>query len=228
MNTKRDSIDKFRQMLKERNADADYTNKFLYSVLFDHAKWLIKREISAGRIYSNITFFQNIDCLDVVESSVIPSCCSVKTNCKMYRTEIKLPDMWVDSTGPVIKSVRSIDNSTDFILTTSFSWLDKRNDPYLKKANIRYVFYDDGYLWFPEHNPHKINTVIAPVDDLKLWDRKCEDCEKDNKCITYLDTNFILPDWIEAEMYSKALQQIVPLKQIQDDEQIDKNSNRKN
>ena len=51
MSSKRNTIETFRDMLKERNADSTYTNKFLYEVLTKHAKWLIRREVAAGRRY---------------------------------------------------------------------------------------------------------------------------------------------------------------------------------
>lgn len=228
MKTKREIIDEFREMLKERNADTEYTNKFLYNVLFSHAKWLIRREISAGRIFQNTKFFQTIECMEVVESPTIPECCGIKNNCKIYRTKDKLPEMWINDNGPVIRFIRSIDNSSDFFLTTDFAWLNKKDDPYQKMVSTKYTFYDNGYLWFPDKNPHKVNINIFAVDDLRLWDRKCTDCDKDKKCLRFLDTEFLIPDWIEAEMFAKALQQLFPVEQLQSDNQQDKNPTRKN
>ena len=54
--------------------------------------------------------------------------------------------------------------------------------------------------------------------------------EKNLKDISSMETVLnILKDikWVEAEMYAKALQLLVPLKQIPEDQQIDKNANRK-
>jgi hypothetical protein len=57
MSTKRQVIESFRNKLRERNADSNYSNQFLYNTLTEHAKWLIKREISSGRIYSRRNFY---------------------------------------------------------------------------------------------------------------------------------------------------------------------------
>ncbi len=228
MESKRQQIDTLRQMLKERNVDTNFTNKFLYDVLLKQGKWLIKREISSGNIYKNTNFFQTISCMDVEETSIIPKCCSIKTNCKIYRTKEKLPEIWQDDDGPVIKSVTSIDGSTEFFVTKGSIWAAKRNDPYQKMVKLYYTFFEDGYLWFPVYNPHKVTVSIFPVDDLSLWSRNCTDCDDNKECIRFLDTSFMVPTWVEAELFAKCLQQLVPTLQLQPDNQIDKNNTRKN
>ncbi len=223
--TKRTAIDLFREELRERNADSKYSNQFLYNELIKHSRWLIKREVSGGRIYVNNSFFQTLSCIEVIETSTIDTCCPVKTNCKIYRTKNKLPDMWTDNGGPIIKAINSVDNTTKFIFTNPTTWQSKRNDPYLKMGDNKYVFYSDGYLWFPEHNPHRINVYSFFTDDIS--DKN--ECTENKSCVRFLDTKFMLPDWLEAEMFAKALEQVAGIsKKLPEDEQIDKNVNRKN
>ncbi len=156
MSTKRQHIESLRQKLKERNADSNFTNQFLYNSLLENAKWLIKREISSGRIYTNTSFFQTLGCQEVIE---VPAteCCDIKTNCRVYRTKHKLPETWVGNSGPVILGVTSIDGTTHFALITAGAWQNKRNDPYQKMINKKYAFISDGYIWFPENNPRVVN-----------------------------------------------------------------------
>jgi hypothetical protein len=225
MSTKRQLIESLREKLRERNADTKYTNQFLYQTLMEHAKWLIKREINSGKLYKNVSFFQTLLCQDVVETSIIDPCCPIKTNCKIYRTKHKLPITWLDEDGPILKNVVSVDSSTDFQLTTPTTWQNKRNDPYNKMSKQKYAFYSDGYLWFPEHNPHKANILGFFVDDIT----HLNGCIQEKPCIPYLDTRFPIPDWLEAEMLSKSLELLAGVsKRMQEDEQIDKNSTRKN
>lgn len=225
MSTKRQMIDSIRNKLRERSADTGYTSQFLYQTLMEHAKWLIKREISAGRIYKNTYFFQLLKCQNVIETSLIDPCCPITTNCKIYRTECKIPDVWTDNDGPVVKSITSVDGSTRFWITTPTTWQNKKNDPYQKKSNQMYAFYSDGYFWFPEHNPHKVNLLGFWVDDIA--DKN--NCSENKECTTYLDTPFFVPDWLEAEIMAKALEQLAGItKKLPEDEQIDKNPNRKN
>ena len=224
MSTKRQVIESLREKLRERNADSTYSNQFLYNTLLEQAKWLIKREVSSGRIYINNSFFQTLGCLEVIEVSTIDSCCPVKTNCKIYRTKDKLPEMWIDNNGPVLKSVTSVDGTTDFFYTNALTWQSKRNDPYQKMSGSKYSFFADGYLWFPEHNPHFINVYGFYTDDISRLSK----CNPQEDCVRFLDTTFLIPDWLEAEMYAKAMQLLVPLLNKQEDQQIDKNTNRKN
>lgn len=225
MSTKRDIIETFRDMLRERNADSTYTNGFLYNVLSNHAKWLIRREVSAGRIYKNTAFFQTLSCIDIIETSTIDECCPIKTNCKIYRTKDKLPELWVDTNGPIIKTVTSIDSSTLFQLTSPNTWMSIKNDPYQSKIRQHFSFYADGYLWIPDVNPHMINVYGFFADDIAI----INNCKDDTKCVRFLDTQFMLPGWLESEMFAKALEQVAGVsKRLPEDEQIDKNTNRKN
>lgn len=166
MSTKRQLIDSLRNKLRERNADSNYSNQFLYQSLVEHSKWLIKRDISSGRIYRNTSFFQILLCQDVIETSTIDSCCPIKTNCKIYRTKNKMPDIWIDNNGPVVKTITSVDSSKSFMVTSPTSWQNKRNDPYQRMSKEMYTFFADGYWWFPENNPHKVNISGFWTDDI--------------------------------------------------------------
>lgn len=162
----------------------------------------------------------------MVEVPLIDSCLPLRTNCKIFRSAEKLPELWEDSNGPLLKSISSVDGSTDFFYTTSTAWASKKGDPYRKKLDKKYSFYEDGYLWVPEHNPHYVNITGFFADDVALHEQECLDCE-DKECIKFLDTKFMIPGWIEAEMMNKALELLLNSKRIQEDEQIDKNPNNK-
>ncbi len=226
MSTNRQVIESLRNKLRERNADSNYSNQFLYNTLAEHAKWLIKREISSGRIYRNTSFFQTLGCQEVVESSTVDKCCPVKVNCKIYRTRNKIPRTWIDNNGPVIKTVTSVDGTTEFSVTTPTTWQNKKNDPYQQMSDSKYAFFGDGYLWFPDVNPHRINIHAFFKEDIK----RLSNCEsKENDCVRFLDQEFMIPEWLEAEMFAKALEQLAGIsKRLPEDEQIDKNSTRKN
>ena len=226
--TKRQAIETLRDYLKERNADSNYTNQFLYNTLDIEAQWLIKREESAGRIYKNNSLFQNINGLAVQEVSTIPSCLKLKTKCKIYRTVDKLPEMWMDNDGPIIRSVSSVDNSTFFMIISPLQWQNKLNDPYQKYSSERYAIVDDGYLWFSK-NPHYINFSGFLKNDAKLFKKSCTECdEEENKdCVRNLDTEYKVPEWIMGELFAQALRKLTTLKQIPEDTQIDKNPNNK-
>lgn len=224
MSTKRQVIDSLRNKLRERNADSNYSNQFLYQTLLEQAKWLIKREINNGRIYKNVAFFQTLFCQDVIETSTVDPCCPVKTNCKIFRTKCKMPDFWIDEDGPIVKAITSVDNTFSFTFTTPTTWLAKRIDPYQKKSKERYTFFNEGYYWFPEVNPHKVNILGFWADDVS--DRN--GCAENPPCVRFLDTKFTIPDWLEAEMMAKAVELLAGIsKRLPEDEEINKNPTRR-
>lgn len=225
---KKQAIEKFRKDLNERNADSGFTNQYLYNSLMVHAKWLVRREVSAGRIYRNSSLFQNLPTREVIEVPTVPEHLGIKTRCKIYRTKSKLPEMWLDDDGPVIRSVTSLDGSTSFSMTTPRNWLNKKEDPYQRFSKEKYCFFSEGYLWFPEHNPHLIVVNAFFTDDISDLKENCVECDEDD-CLRYLDTEMKIPDWIEGEMFAKALEQVAGItKRLPEDEQIDKNTTRKN
>lgn len=222
--SKRAAIGLFRDMLKERNADSTYSNQFLYGILMEHARWLIRRTINSGNIFKNTAFFHSLRCQDVVEISSIDECCPVKTNCRIFRTKHKIPEMWLGDDGPIIKAVTSVDNRTEFFLTTITSWENKQDDPYQQESLQKYTFYADGYLWFPVNNPHKINILAFFMDDVA----SLNGCLAKKVCTRFLDTEFLVPGWLHGEMFSKALEQVAGVtKRMQEDEEVNKNPSSK-
>lgn len=228
MASKRQAIESLRQKLMERNADSVLTNQFLYTVLEEHAKWLIKREVSAGKIYRDVSLFQRLT-IDLIEVPLVDSCLNIRTNCKIYRSKKKLPEIWTDNNGPILKAAISIDGSVDFFYTNPVTYQSKINDPYQRKSGMKYSFFEDGYLWVPEHNPHKLVVSAYFVDDLALYEDDCDDCNKEKGCVKFLDTEFRVPNALQAEMYAKALEQLAGVtKRLPEDQDINKNTNRKN
>ena len=225
MSTKRKLIESLREKIRERNADSRYTNQFLYQTLLEQAKWIIRREATAGRIWGSSSLFQNFN-VRMIEVPLIDSCLPISSNCKIYRSAEKLPDIWDDAYGPMLKSITSVDGSTDFFLTSALTWSNIKKDPYKKFANTKYSFYEDGYLWSPEHNPHFLTVRGYYIDDISLIESQCLDCDKKD-CIRFLDTPFTGPEWIEAEVIGKSLELLFNSKRLQEDEQIDKNTTRK-
>jgi hypothetical protein len=63
--TNRQALQSFRKKVQEQSPDSTYTNQFLYRELLAQAPWLVKREIAAGRIYQNNSFFQPLGCQEV-------------------------------------------------------------------------------------------------------------------------------------------------------------------
>lgn len=230
--TVREIIDSFRSKIKERSIDTIYTNGQLYQFLKEQFEWILAREASAGRVWTSTYMFKILRGLEVIEVSTIDENCPIKGCCKISRTKDRLPSIWRDKGGTIIRFVTSLDGSTDFFITTAWGWNNKKNDPYQKLTSQKYTFYQDGYLWFPEHNPHRINVEAFFEEDLAYINSKrndCEGCYEKEDCIRYLDTDMMLPDWVLAESISKAAELLLgTAARIQQDNNLDKNETRRN
>ncbi len=226
MSTNREMIDSLRNKLREQNADSNYSNKFLYQTLLEQTNWIIRREATGGRIWNSTTLFQNYS-VRMIEVPLIDSCLPISSNCKIYRSAEKLPDLWEDANGPIIKSVTSVDGSTEFFVTTASVWGSKRKDPYKSKLSKQYAFFEDGYLWSPEKNPHFLTVLGYYMSDIALTTQNCLDCDEKD-CVRFLDTSFKGPNWVEAEVMAKAVELLAGVsKRLPEDEEINKNPTRK-
>lgn len=222
--TNREIIAKLRKSIQEKDADSTFTNKFLYSKLKEHAKWLIRREITSGRIYRSKSLFQIAPCVPVVKASKINDCCPIKTQCTVFRTRYKLEDLWEDEYGPVITRVTSIDGSTEFTILSAKEYQTKKDNPYIKWVREKFAFYSDGFIWWENEAPKKVNVNGFFENDISTK-YHCDNVQED--CIPFLDQKFLVPGWIEAELISKAVEQILgQTKRMPTDVNIDKNENR--
>lgn len=226
--TRREAISLLRNKLREVNADSTFTNRFLYSVLNEHAKWLIIREFKSSKLTSSKSLYRILPCMPTKKVSRIDERCPIKIEgLDIYRTEKRLPDVWENERGPIIRRVMSIDNFTNYKLISASDWQDKKNNPYLDKTKEKYVFYEDGYLWFPEAHPKNVNVEAFFKDDIS--DYNYCDCEIETECKKFLDHPFFIPSWIQAELMDKAFQQLAgQTMAIPHDTNINKNTLIKN
>jgi hypothetical protein len=61
-----------------------------------------------------------------------------------------------------------MDKSLFFQIINPVTWEDIQNDPYEQYSDAKYVFFSDGYFWFPKDNPNKADFECYFKDDLNL------------------------------------------------------------
>jgi hypothetical protein len=108
----RAAISNVRTDLKKYDADAHITNKQIYTILNKHSKWLLKRESDTFRLARINRIYQEYKCAEVIDVPKIDPCCGIVTKCTIKRTKSKIPDLYEDILGVLIKRVTSIDGST--------------------------------------------------------------------------------------------------------------------
>ena len=209
--TIREGIHRIKRMLREVNADSRLTDRTVYSLMRNHAKWLIYRESEKLKILKSDKIFQKLKCVKVIEAPLIDPCCGLKSTCTIFRTKEKLPEIYEDSFGVIILNVTTIDGSKSLTLIKPSEWERKVNNPWINKNNKNnFYFYSDGYLYFPNGSWKMIELVAlfkTDISEMNLCDDKNE-CDT-VKCKRFLDEDFVIPEYLEAQMYDLVIRDLL-------------------
>lgn len=216
--TKAELISEARTLAREVGADSKLTNKFLWSLIDKHMTWLVSRESDKMKLAKYDYLYQTLKCVTVEEAPAIDPCCGIRSKCTVWRTADKIPELFEDMTGVIIKSVFSIDGSAEFTQINVQDYMRKLEDPNSKYDNARYFFFNNGYLYFPK----RAIRMVMVKGHFKSTVVSCCEGEK-SPCISKLEENSYLPGKLRGELMEYVKKDLLPYKQIRPDEQIDKN-----
>lgn len=235
--TNREAIAQVKGLFRESNADSTLTNKQAYSLIKKHSFWIIKRESERLKFLRMDSLFQPWSCQEVVLAPVGDNCCALKgiLNCNIYRTKNKLPEAYEDLRGPIIREVTSLDRSTKIVINSPQQIQRLLTNRYAKKylgkdKTIR-AYYSDGYFYFPE-NYIKIIRIEALFMSELVPDKNddcspCKDCEETSKCKKFLDRDFMVSDYLWAQIIDAVKNDLGVREQMPDKSHtIDKNDNK--
>lgn len=210
------------------NADSKITNKYIYSLLKKHRDTLVKQLDGKYELMRLRYLFQTLDCVDLIPSPTISECCGVRTPHVIYRTREKLPSLVNSNMGPVFGRITSIDGSNVILGISPQEWnrkMENTNMKYMK--DLYYYFYSDGYLYFPNLEWNKIK--IEGYFDEEVDHAPCLCGEREDDCRSFLDNKFRIPRHILTYVIDSVNKEIAGLyDNVQEDEDINKNTNRKN
>lgn len=218
----RAAISNVRTDLKKYDADTHLTNKQIYTILNKHAIWLVKRDSDAFRILRMNFLYQDYKCAEVIDVPTIDECCGITTKCTVKRTKNPIPKLYEDSLGALIKSVTSIDGSTELTLSTEEDYPKRKNNPWSKGKGSKYFFYKNGYLY--GDLPKKIN--VKGLFPEFIGNLNCEDCPKPVECKRFMDQEWYVPGYLEAQIIDFTVKELAPQVSIPTQEKIDKNENK--
>jgi len=221
--TNREAISRVKKIFREVNADSRFTNKLAFSILKTAARVLIKRENDRLKIYNQLQLFQPYKCVEVIEAPAIDPCCGIRSHCKVWRTKEKLPKFYEDTSGPIIKSVYTIDNLERFYNINPTDYINIINNPWIKNDTNKYFFPHDGYLYFPNGGYRKVEIMGYNEDEIH------NDCDSNSKkeCVRFLDQQFRIPGYLEKPIFEFVEQEIMNTyaRLHEKSAQIDKNDN---
>ena len=220
--TKGELISEARTMAREVGADSKLSNKLLWSIISKHLDWLIGRESDKLKLTKYDYLYQTIKCVKVEEAPVIDPCCGIRNKCTIFRTCMKLPELFEDTYGVLIKSVFSIDGSTEFTQIKVQDYMRKLEDPNSKYDKARYFFFNNGYLYFPKSS---IRMIMVKGHFKNTVSSQCDDADT-IECISRMEESAMMPPKLRGELMEYVKKDLMQYKQLRPDEQIDKNQNR--
>lgn len=174
---------------------------------------------------SQSNLFKKLKCVEIIDAPAVDPCCGIKSLCTVKRTKHKLPTIYSDTYGPIIRNVLSIDGSQSLIGIQAQEFERLSKNPWRKNKDSKYYFYSDGHLYFPNGGFKMVEIDAYWEEDIQGYS-KCN-TDDSNECIQFLDKEFSIPGYFEAVLFQMAEQEIkgtyaaIPTKE----HQIDKNEN---
>lgn len=215
-----DAVSRVRNQIKSVKQDAFLTDRFLYSVLLKHAKWLMKREDGKFKMLTFSSVVQSLDNVELIEVDKIEACCTgLQAGCTIKRTKDKLPVFMQGYLGPLIRNVTSVDGSQELVPVLPSTYIKLSNTTSFKYNKAKYYWYLNDYLYFPNLDWDSVRVEGIFEDDVSSFT-----CTED-ACIIRSDQNFNIPDYLHGEMEAAALKDLYAMYQIPIDITGDKQSN---
>jgi len=209
-----ESVSRVRNVLKAVKEDPFLTDRFLYSLIMKFAKTLIKREDQIGTIFKYTSLFKDIPCLELIEVDKVEACCTgIKTPCKILRTKDPLPELLELSSGPIIRSVTSLDYSEELTETFPTLYTNMTKTSGFKYNKTKYYWYLDRHIYMP-------NLEWEAIRITAVWDESLDDfsCDVDSTdCKLEQDRELSIPDYLFSEIEQMVIQQVLTAGQVPSD-----------
>lgn len=214
-------ISRVRNHIKAVHQDAFLTDRYLYSIITKHAKWLMKREDSKSNLMRFNSIMQTLDYVELIEVDRIEAnCTGLATGIKVMRTKDSLPSFMQGYWGPLIRQVTSIDGQIDFqpVMPTQFVKLTKSKNYKYNKTN--YYWFLNDYLYFPDVEWKAVRIEGVYEDDISKY--KCIDCsDSQYYCKPRQEQTFNVPDYLFGEIESNVMKDLTIMIQVPGDDSQD-------
>lgn len=210
MTTIGEAISRVRNLIKAVTMDSFVTDRVIYSLIQKYAKMYIKRESSIASRARFGSLFKRLPCVSLVEVDRVEACCDVKSGCVIKRTAEKLPGIIEGPQGVLLRSVSSVDNSTEVYRTTPSLYNSMTKTSAFKYNKNRYYWYMNGYLYIPGIEWDSIS--IEGIFDSDLSGYSCDD-----PCAQVQDQAINIPPELFAEIEQQVVNDFMKSAQIPQD-----------
>lgn len=194
-------ISRIRNQLKAVSQDSFLTDRFIYSLVSKHAKWLMKREDGKNKLMSFNSVFQTLDYVELIEVDAVEAqCTGIKSGITIKRSKHKMPTFMQGYFGPLIRHITSIDGSQDLQPTTPTAYLNIARSKNFKYNKTFYYYFLNDYLYFPNLEWEAVRIEAIFEDSVGRWN-----CDPSDDCLLRQVESFNVPDFLHAEIESNVL-----------------------
>ena len=210
-------VSRVRNQIKAVRQDAFLTDRFIYSIVGKHVKWLMKREDSKNNLMKFNSIMQTLDKVELIEIDRIEAgCINLSTNIKIMRTRNTIPLFMQGYWGPLIRQITSVDGQIDFqpIAPTQYAIISQSKN--FKYNKTYYYWYLNDNLYFPNIQWQYVRIEGVFEDDIAAY--KCSDCKNNYNCVVRQDQTFSVPDYLFGEIETNVLKDLSVMVQFPTDD----------
>ena len=214
MTTRGEAISRIRNVIKAVKEDPFVTDRFLFSLIMKHAKFLIRRQANERKILRYQGIFQFLPCVEMVELDKVPECCiGIRTGCTIRRSKDPLPELLEGNFGPIIRTVSSLDLSTELTRTYPAQYANLTHLSTFKYNKTKYYWFLDGHIYIPD-----VEWEAFYIEALFNGDIAKYACDRESDgCTLAQDMPLNIPDYLFTEIEQLVLQELIPTSQLPSD-----------
>ena len=214
------TVSRVRNSIKAVKEDAFVTDRYIWSVITKYAKLYIKRQDNQDKLLRFRSFWKTLPCVELVEVDKIEACCGVTSGCTIMRTKDKLPTPFEGPTGPMFRTISSLDVSEEVYLTQPGTYTSMSKTSTFKYNKSKYYWWLNGYMYFPNIPWDGVRIEGVFEDDINQF--ACDGKDAEGDCTVKQDQATNIPDDLFAEIEQQVLNEILPQSQLPPDSGDDK------
>jgi hypothetical protein len=210
MNTIAEAISRVRNGIKAVDADSFITDRLIYSNILKYAKMFIKKQDGQTSQAKFNSLYKRLPCVDLIEVDKVAACCEIQSGVKIKRTKEKLPSILEGSNGPLLRTVASIDGSTEVFRTTPQLYTSLQKTSGFKYNKKKYYWLLDGYIFIP--NVEWDSAQIDGIFEGSITGLTCDD-----ECQSVQSQYLNIPPDLFAQIEQQVINDFLRTSQINTD-----------
>lgn len=189
---RRELISGIKNNIKEVNADSRLSNRLIWFNFQSAAKLIMRQEADKKKLWASLKF-ESI-CIEMEEVSTnVCDCVYLPSDCTIYRSKYKIPEISEYSLGPIIQGVYSIDLSKKLFKSTPTTYQTKKS---IRNNTTLYYFIYNGYLYSPNFSSKRL--MVSALFDTSTVGLKCGELNSEASAVkcSIMDDDIGYPDYV--------------------------------